>query len=227
MTVQFRRAAPDDQTAIADIAKQALSMSLPADSLRAGHDLSEGLTLVATLGGAVVGFVDNFVTRDQAGGMRCELDLLAVRPWARGRGIGGNLVSKSVQAAREANAREIRALVRGENRAMQRLCSSQGFRRGPTRFELYVADAKPVARRRRQHEAHLIPVKTLAYSGIWLEGSLSQDAIDEARWIATAGGMSRIGAVIAVAEPASNLLRKNGFVKLGDYDWWTINLGNG
>jgi len=228
MTVHIRRAAPEDHRAIAEIATQALSLSLPADSLRLRHSLSDGVTFVATLGGAVVGFVDIFITSDQVGGARCELDLLAVSAGARGRGIGGKLVSKTVAVATEAKAREIRALARCDNLAMQLLCSSHGFRRSSASFDLYIADAKPVARGKRRHEAHLIPVKTLAYSGIWMEGPLCQDAIDDARWMATAGGLSRIGAVIAREAPAvAELLRSNGFLNVGEYDWWTFNLRSG
>ena len=228
MTVNIRRAAPEDQAAIAQIASQTWSMSLDVDSLSLRQSLSEGLTYVATSGGAVVGFVDIFITAGRSGALRCELDLLAVSEAARGRGIGGRLVKKSVAAATEANAREIRALVRCDNLIMRWLCAGHGFRQSPTSFELYIADPKPVACHQHSHEAHLIPVKTLAYSGIWMEGSLSQDAIEDANWLASASGMSRIGAVIAKEEQSvAALLRSNGFLKLGEYDWWTINLGNG
>jgi hypothetical protein len=75
------------------------------------------------------------------------------------------------------------------------------------------------------HEAHLIPVETLSYRGIWMEGILSQDAIDDAHWMARQRDASRIGAVISSEEPAvADLLRSNAFVKIGEYDWWTINL---
>ena len=225
MSVQIRPAKPDDAPAIARIAATALATSIDAGSPRVRQILSEGLTYVATQHGVVVGFIDSFFTFGQTGGRRFEVDLLALASQERGRGVGSSLAAKSLAVAADTGARSIRALVRSDNVPMQRVCSRHGFTRTPTSFKLYFVDPKPVARPKRYHEAHLIPVETLSYGGIWMEGSPSQEAIDDAQLMASQGDMSRIGAVIpseslAVAE----LLQANSFQLLGEYHWWTINL---
>lgn len=224
MKVMIRPARAEDASAIASLAADGLRMRIDADSPRVYKFLDAGLTFVATKDEAFVGFASSFFTFDQDGSRRFELDLLAVTPAAQGRGVGGRLIEASLFAARESKSVLTRTLVRSDNGSMQRLCRRHGFTLLPGQYQLFVTVPRPVVRQMRKHQTRLIPVETLNYSGIWLEGELSQEAIEEAHWTASQSDMSTIGAVIpSDAPPAVELLRLNAFEIVGEYGWWTIN----
>ncbi|MCY3796614.1 MAG: N-acetyltransferase [Chloroflexi bacterium] len=227
MKVMIGRATPEDALAIASLAADALATRIDADSPRVRKILNEGLTFVARIDESMVGFASNFFTFDQEGRRRFELDLLAVAPGAQGRGIGGRLVEASLAAARDSKPVLIRTLVRSENWSMQRLCRRYGFTRSPGQKQLFVTHPRPAIRSCRKHCAYLIRVETLSYSGIWLEGALSQEALDDALWTASQSDRSVIGTVIpSGASHAHDLLRANAFNNLGEYNWWTISAGS-
>ena len=228
MKVMIRRATTDDAGVIASLAADALETQIDADSPRVHKILNAGLTFVATHNEAIVGFASGFYTLDRHGSRRYELDLLAVALDARGRGIGGRLVEANLFAAGDSKPQLIRALVRSDNRSMQRLCRRHSFAVLPRKYELFVAVPRSVVRKTQKHQALLIPVETLNYSGIWLEGELSQAAINVALSQAAQSDMSTIGAVIpSDASLAIELLRRNSFENVGEYDWWTINSRSG
>lgn len=225
MSVLIRIANPADARAIGRIAADSGVASIDADARRVRRVLAESQAFVATIDAAVIGFAGCLFTAHPAGGRRFELDLLAVAPEAQSRGAGGKLVAASIAYARDERARQMRALVRRENAAMQRLCLRHGFARSSEAFELHVVNPQPVARRSRLHNARVIPVETLSYAGIWLEGELSREAIADAHHLASQIEATVIGAVIpSKALETGKLLQASGFQKLGAYHWWTINL---
>ena len=228
MNVMIRRATAEDAGAIAMLAAEALAMSIDADASRLRRLLDAGLTYVAILDADIVGFADSFVTCDRHGRRRFELDLLAVAPDAQGSGVGSRLVEASLTAARDSKPQLIRALVRSNNGPMRRLCRRHGFALCEENCALFVAAPRPVMGRHRRHHAHLIAVETLAYAGIWLEGELSQNAIEDAHRNASQRDLSTIGAVVpSDATDALELLRVNAFKKVGEYNWWAISQGSG
>ena len=230
MKVRIDAATRDHAADIALITAEALSAHIDVDSPRVHKILSEGLTYVAIVDGSVVGFVDSFIIVDAARQRRFELDLLAVSPAVQGRGIGSLLVAESLSAARQFLAANIRTLVRCENYPMQRICGLHGFEQSGHSYQLYVSAAQAIAEAVSQdHRARLIPVDTLTYSGYWLEGELSQSAINEARSsLLSRGCNSRMGAVIATHDTDTiELLRTNSFDLIGKFDWWSINLRSG
>jgi len=225
MSVQIRLAYPEDAGAIGRIAAEAGVASIDAASPRVRRILAEGKTFVATNEADVIGFIGCFFTPHPTGGRRFELDLLAVALEAQRRGAGERLVAASIALATDEAARQIRALVRSENAAMQRLCRRHGFARSPNTFELHVVHPQPVASRSHVHDAHLIAVETLSYAGFWLEGELSREAVADAHYQASQSDASVIGAVIpSDALETEKLLQASGFRKIGAYHWWTINL---
>ncbi|MCY3978144.1 MAG: N-acetyltransferase [Chloroflexi bacterium] len=227
MKVMIGRATPEDALAIASLAADALATRIDADSPRVRKILNEGLTFVARIDESIVGFASNFFTFDREGRRRFELDLLAVAPGAQRRGIGGRLAEASLAAARDSKPVLIRTLLRSENWSMQRLCRRYGFTRSPGQKQLFVTHPRPAIRSCRKHCAYLIRVETLSYSGIWLEGGLSQAAIDDALWKASRSDTSVIGTVIpSDASPLAKMLRANSFKSVGEYNWWTINPGS-
>lgn len=225
MSVQIRLAYPEDAGAIGRIAAEAGVASIDAASPRVRRILAEGRTFVATNEAEIIGFIGCFFTPHPTGGRRFELDLLAVAPEAQRRGAGDRLVAASIALVTDEAARQIRALVRCDNAPMQKLCRRHGFARSPNTFELYVVHPQPVASRSHVHNAHLIPVKTLSYAGLWLEGELSREAVADAHHQASQSDASVIGAVIpSNALETETLLHANGFQRIGAYHWWTINL---
>ena len=231
MSAVIRPATPSDAKAMSAIAQAVFGEGLEPDRARLAAALRQGVNFVAESSGGVVGFVGNFMTRSSSGALRFELDLLAVAAGARGLGIGAALVAASVEAAKTAETDEIRALVASSNQAMQKLCEAGGFERDQTRRMLYVSDARRAigagagASPTLLKHAHLVPVYTLTYSGIWLEGEISQAAIDEAAECAFAACLSRVGAVIPRSDSRIEaLLQENDFVKAGDFDWWSIRI---
>jgi len=217
----------DHRHGIADVAAEALGAKVVPDSPRVQHVLDAGCAFVALAEGRVVGFVSNFKTRDETGHGRFELDLLGVAPAWQGRGIGSALVERSMQAARCSNATTLRALVRCDNMPMQRICRRCGLQRLQSACQLLLSRAKGSASGcSPEMRARIIAVDTLTYSGYWLEGELSQCAIDAARQLLRAQpGRAQLGTVVPQSDRATiDLLRANSFEVSGDYDWWTLSL---
>ncbi len=234
MSVEVRPATPADADAIAEIALAAFDESLESDAVYVASALCRDGNLVAVSDARVTGFAGSFITRSAAGARRYELDLLAVAEDARGRGIGAALVAASRAAAVALEADLIRALVAANNQPMQRLCCACGFERTSPGQALYVSSAQAGLPQRvgltggGEHEAHLIPVETLTYRGVWLEGALSRAALHEARGHASVADRWRIGAAIPIADAGTaGLLAEEGFERVGEFDWWRINLQSG
>ncbi len=224
MRATVRRSTLVDAGAISRIAAAALASTIDVESPRVRRFLSQGRALVATSGEEALGFADGFITLDDAGRRRYELDLLAVAPNAQGHGIGSALVAACVSAATARHADEIRALVRTSNAGMARILQRHGFRPSLQVHTLHVGQPGKAPATARPHEAHLIAVDTLTYSGIWLEGKLTQAALDVAsRQLANAGGI--VGAVFPSRDASTiELLRANGFDHAGEFHWWSLSL---
>lgn len=226
MKPSLRYADTRDAEAIAAIADSALAASIAPDSPRLRRILAQKRTLVAAAAGEVLGFCDSFLTENALGEPRLELDLLAVAPSARGIGIGSALVAAAVIRAERLGASTLRALVRTSNAPMRAICRRAGLARSQSVGSLNVcwdsaAPSAPSAAR----SAHLIPVETLIYSGIWLEGNLSQPALDAAEALRRQKGAELTGTVLPHGHAeAAELLRANGFQALGDYHWWSLTL---
>ena len=212
---------------IARVAAEALAAEVASESAHVKRALDAGYTYVAIADGSVAGFVSNFITCDGLGGIRFELDLLGVSPGWQGRGIGARLVERSMRAARLTDARTIRTLVRRDNSPMQRICVRGGLQRSALAVQLWASQSpQPGGNCARDHAARIIAVDTLTYGGFWLEGALSQSAIDVARRLLRAQpARSVIGAVVAEQDRrAIDLLRANAFVCMGEFDWWSLSL---
>ncbi len=229
MSVRVRRAIPADAAAIAAIAEESFGEAFDRDRIRRLLQLGRNYTLLALDAQGSLAFADNFITVSETGERRLELDLLAVEAKARGMGIGRRLIAESILLARALDATLLRALVKSENQVMRRLCGSCGFALSQESYGLHVASPKPGSNVSVDVKgSHLVSVETLAYSGIWIEGALTEDAIGLALSVASARQMATVGALVAHGDrAAAKLLADNGFTLLGVYDWWTIGLKNG
>lgn len=227
MKARIAVATVDHRHGIAALAAAALKVRVDAESPRVQRILDSGYTFVAIAEGKVVGFVSNFITRDGLGRRRFELDLLGVAPAWRRRGIGAQLVERSLQVARQSSATNARALVRRDNMPMQRICRRHGFQRSQSAHQLLVSQVRQPARNgSRNTTARIIAVDTLTYSGYWLEGEILQGAIDGAQQLLQDhAGPTQFGAVVPDYDRTTiDLLRANSFDRIGDFDWWTLTL---
>lgn len=227
MRLQIALATNEHAPEIARVAAKALAAEIAVETAHVKRTLDAGYTYVALVDGWVAGFVSNFTTRDRHGRNRFELDLLGVAPDWQGRGLGARLVERSLRAARQADAATVRALVRSDNRPMQRICSSSGLQRSAVACQLWVSRAvQPAGKSARDHAARIIAVDTLTYSGYWLEDALSQSAIEAARNLLRAYPDRRvIGAVVSEYDRRGiDLLRANAFDCLGEFHWWSLRL---
>ena len=167
----------------------------------------------------MVGFCAGFVTTDRFGTLRWEIDLLAVHPSTRSRGIGRQLVSRSIQTGRDHNAVIQRALIAIGNIASERCFAANGFT-AEQQCELWVA--APSAREIVQPAAatHLIRVETLTYRGIWVEGNMDAAALKAAQERAHAEGLNTVGMVIPTY--VHNEAQSLGFTHIDSYQWWVL-----
>ena len=229
MSVRVRRASPADAAAIAAIAEESFGEAFDRERIRRLLQSGRNYTLLALDAQGIRAFADNFITVSVTGERRLELDLLAVQAKARGMGIGRRLIAESILLARTLDATLLRSLVKSENQVMRGLCGSCEFAPSQESYGLYVAS--PALGSSVPLDAtgsHLVPVETLAYKGIWIEGALTRDAIGWAQSVASPRQLATVGALAAQSDhAAAELLTDNGFRLLGVYDWWTLMLKNG
>ena len=226
MSVRVRRALPSDATAIAAIAENTFGEAFDRDRIGGLLRVGRNYSLVALDARGILAFADNFITVSGTGGQRLELDLLAVEPQAQGTGIGRRLIAECQLLARELDVPLLRALVRRENLVMRRLCASCGFAISQQSYDLYVASPAPgLIGSLDVRGAHLVPVETLAYSGIWIEGSITREGILRALSVAATRQLQRVGTLAPQGDRVPvKLLADSGFQLLGTYDWWTLKL---
>ena len=226
MSVKIRRARPEDAKTIADICENSFGEMPDRNRLRRVLADESNFTFVATDGLSVLAFVDNFISCSQQGNQRMELDLMAVCPWARGRGVGKQLFHASIALTKRVGLSSIRALVKVDSPAMQTLCESTGWSRSPDRFILFVRSPAPSnVSAPTDHPGHLISVDTLTYDGVWIEGGLSQDTVDAAMIVAMNERRTVVGAAVRENNgSARRVLLNNAFEMSDAYHWWELNL---
>jgi GNAT superfamily N-acetyltransferase len=186
-------------------------------------DQPERITLVAEVAGVVAGFVDGFLTLSNIGVRRWEVDLLAVQPNYQGRGIATDLVAASTQAGWEMGASLARALIAVENIASQRTFAHCGYVLDPTLRGIWVASQGDGQAVSVPEKLHLIPVHTLNYRGVWLEGQLTPAGFAAANTVRTRYGWDVSGAVIALADTAIiQAATAADYGLVGHYQFWQI-----
>jgi len=183
---------------------------------------------VAAEDGEIAGFVSAFVTVAGDGCRRWEVDLIAVRRTSQGRGLGTRLIRRICEAGHARAISLTRALIQAENGPSQRAFQNAGFTAvgRPGRLLLW-----PPGPRSDTHAysgpVALLPVDTLTYRGLWLEGLTSvsteeqRRAVRAARSIVSDENRTNAGAVIPVDE--SHLLAPdlgNQAHVHGEYHWF-------
>lgn len=233
--IALRRARPDDVPGIAAVVREVWDQDILPDVCAAQTRCRACALYVAAEGDDVAGFVSAFATADKDGGRRWEVDLLAVRPAARGRRLGQPLVEAACADERARDVPVARAAIGVDNVASQNTFENAGFTTDgeghrllvwtPVRDNGSVVYGGSVA---------LVPVETLTYRGLWLEGltasSVDQDeqrsAVQMARSIVAREGRHNTGAMIPAIDRRrlAPELEASAHV-IGEYLWFTKKLG--
>lgn len=182
----------------------------------------EHFTLLAEAGGCAAGFCDAFATVGPNRETRWEIDLLAVHRDFRGRGLATTLVAASTAEGRRRGMALARGLVRADNQPARRAFAAAGYIASPELRRLYVAPVDAVSVSLPPDAAGLVDVRTFAYSGVWLEGEISAEALAAVVERCGERGGQIAGAVISAADmTAIEAAERLGMERVGVYHWWT------
>ena len=165
----IRLAYPDDAEAIHFILQETWGESLLFDVFM-DHILSpEHQVFVAVDGSEVVGFLSAFLVPTAA--PRWEIDLIIVRSTSRGKGIGTCLIEEALTYGSNLGADCTAASIRVDNYASQRAFFKAGFTTDAQARSLFLWDPLTGESATDVPETvHLIPVDTLTYRGLWIDG---------------------------------------------------------
>lgn len=228
--ITLRLATPDDVASITHI-KNATWQTEPSDVdlIASAITRSDHIAHIVCVEEIPVGFISGFTTLAADGSMRWEVDLLAVHPNSRGKGIAPQLIETSVQAGVEQGAGMARALVSFGNTPAEKSFTHCGFQSDDYTSELYVSrgdgDASSVTKR---ISAHLITVETFSYRGIWVEeATMLNDFKFASKVISRLSlyGWHIAGAVIPTTKPkAMGAAQEAGYEHIGQYRYWLRSL---
>jgi hypothetical protein len=131
----------------------------------------------------------------------------------------------------ESGAAYVRALIHVENVASQHTFARCAYQRDDALCSLYVLPGAGVNQGvQLPPDAHLIPVHTFNYRGLWLEagGSPSETRRRCDTSILLNGDWDLLGAVIPARQAErERLARAAGFTRVGQYQWWFLEDSNG
>ncbi len=175
--------------------------------------------------GRLAGFVDGFLTMTAAGARRWEVDLLAVHPVYRGRGLATRLVQANSGAGCDMGAIEARGLVKTGNAASERAFARCGYVTDATIYGLYIDGYGEGFNSAVPRGLHLIPVVTFNYQGVWVEGELSGAGFALAQSVRAQYGWDAAGAAIPVnLTEAKKAAEAAGYSLVGEFRWWNRSL---
>lgn len=167
----------------------------------------------------VIGFVDGFMTMDIDGVSRWEVDLLGVHPNARGKGIAAQLIASLCERGAEQGAGYARAVVRHDNVGAQKAFTRAGFKTDGHDCRLCVASPNATHVDLNVDDgAYLLPVSTLTYQGVWIEGTPTPRGLAAARAICARHGWDTAGVLLA------DDTTPDGYEEVGVYQFWTKSL---
>ena len=165
----IRLARPDDAQAIHLILQETWGESLLSDVFINHISSPEHQVFVAVDGDEIAGFLSAFLVPKPT--PRWEIDLIIVRSTSQEKGIGASLIEEALAYGSHLGARWAKASIRIDNYASQRTFSKAGFATDAQVRRLFLWD--PLACQSATNileTVHLIPVDTLTYRGLWIEG---------------------------------------------------------
>jgi ribosomal protein S18 acetylase RimI-like enzyme len=229
--ITIRRADPADIAGIAEVVREIWDQEILPGVCQVQIDGDASALLVAVEErppARVVGFVSAFVTIDPRDGRRWEVDLLAVRQDLQGQGLGTRLIVEAGQEGEATGTSSARALIRVENVASQRAFEKAGFTTDGQvhRLWLWMPEPGPIPQAPPRLPA-LLPVDTLTYRGLWIEGLTAASpgqqhaAIRAARAMVARDQRRNVGALIPAAEEQLLAPDLRGQAEIhGDYTWY-------
>ncbi len=225
----LRRATCDDVDGIAAVVHDVWQEQILVDVCQAQVQDDACAAWVAIDGGDVAGFVSAFLTVGRGGVRRWEVDLLAVRRASQGQRLGRKLVLVACRDGARQDVAVARAAIRVDNVASQRAFEHADFRTDRRVHKLLVWFPKLSDSPGDVGQATLVPVDTLTYRGLWIEGLTAegsdpreqQNALRAARSRVAREGRLNAGAVIPVDEEylLAAGLREQASVH-GEYYWF-------
>ena len=167
--LDIRLARPDDAQAIHLILQETWGDSLLFDVFMDQISSPAHQVFVAVDGGEIAGFLSAFLVPSTT--PRWEIDLIIVRSTSRGKGIGTSLIEKALTYGSNLKVPCAAASIRIDNYASQRAFSKTGFTRDAQVGSLFLWNPSTCQPTINVPETvHFIPVDTLTYRGLWIEG---------------------------------------------------------
>jgi ribosomal protein S18 acetylase RimI-like enzyme len=233
--ITLRKATPADVPGIAAVVHAVWEQDVLPDVCEAQTRCQACALYVAAEGDNRAGFVSTFLTVDKDGRRRWEVDLLAVRPASRGQRLGQRLVEAVCADERARGVSLTRAAVHTDNAASQRTFENAGFTTDGEVHKLLIwtptRDAGPII---YGGSVTVVPVDTLTYRGLWLEGltayNVDQDeqrsAVQMARSIIAWEGRHNTGAMIpAIGSHRLAPDLEESAKMIGKYHWFVKRIG--
>ncbi len=221
MTLEIQQATPQHALQIAYV-KRRVWEDEQADETYIARVIAEPdhVTHIAVEDNTVVGFVDSFLTLSSEGMRRWEVDLLAVLPEHRGKGIASQLIAASTDAGHTMDAALMRALIAVDNVGSEKAFARCGYQTQDETCALYgsdgTADNLP-----HPNDLYLLPVTTFNYRGVWLEGKLSAEGFRKAQAVRARYQWDTAGAVIPLSQTqAVTAAQEAGYTFVAEYRWW-------
>jgi ribosomal protein S18 acetylase RimI-like enzyme len=229
-TINLRRATSTDTKGIATVVYDVWAQDTLTDVCQDQIKDDTCALWVAADKDDIAGFVSAFLSTGKDGDRRWEVDLVAVRRASQGQRLGRRLVIKACQDARRHSVSVARAIIRVDNIASQRTFENAGFTTDRAIHKLLlwtpVSSDNPIG---EADNVALLPMDTLTYRGLWIEGLTSEElttteqrqAIRAARSMVAKDGRLNAGALIPIDEEhlLATDLRDEACVH-GEYYWF-------
>jgi N-acetylglutamate synthase-like GNAT family acetyltransferase len=167
---------PTDIPGIAAIVSRVWDQDILPDVCEMQMESDTASLWVAAEGNDVLGFISAFLTVGQHAQRRWEVDLLAVRPESHGQRLGQRLVDSICQDFRARQAHTARAAIRIDNVASQKTFKNAGFATDWEVHKLFLWTPALEGPNIYAGDVVFMPVDTVTYRGLWLEGLTSGKA---------------------------------------------------
>ena len=169
ITSDIRLANPDDAQAIHRILQETWGESLLFDVFAAHVSSPEHPVFVAVDGGEIAGFLSAFLVASPV--PQWEIDLIIVRSKSQRKGIGISLIAEALTYGSHLGVPWAKASIRIDNYASQKAFSKVGFVTDAQVRSLFLwAPLACESATNIPDTVRLIPVDTLTYRGLWIEG---------------------------------------------------------
>jgi L-amino acid N-acyltransferase YncA len=233
--IVLRKATPADAPGIAAVVRDIWEQDILPDVCEAQTCCQACALYVAAEGSDIAGFVSAFLTVDKDGNRRWEVDLLAVRHANQGRRLGQQLVEAACEDERVRGTPIARAAIHVNNVASQKTFKNAGFTTDREVHKLLTwtptRDTGPIV---YGGSVTLVPVDTLTYRGLWLEGLTAynvdtdeqRSAVHTARSVIAWEGRHNTGAMIPAIGSHRLAPDLEAAAKMvGEYHWFVKRMG--